>query len=136
MHLVALYPEKKVAFVEGESTAITASIVYPEFNWLASGGSTGSSWNNSDKFKALAGRDIILWPDSGKFEEWSLKAIPLQGLVTKLAVSDYVEKHAYKFNLDLRDLLCLPQWNIEGRTIYGEPLALEILQDYPPDWVC
>ncbi len=134
LHLVSLYPNKKVAFVEGESTAITASIVYPEFNWLASGGSTGSSWNNPDKFKALADCDVVLWPDSGKFEEWSRKAIPLQGLVAKLAVSDYVEKHAYKSNLDLRDLLCLPQWNIEGRTIYGQPLALETLQDYPPGW--
>ncbi|WP_420150416.1 hypothetical protein, partial [Spirosoma sp.] len=69
-----------------------------------------------------------------KFDEWTRKAIPLQNLVTRLAVSDYLEKHAYRSNLDLRDLLVLPQWNTGEQTIYGEPLSVSASPDYPSDW--
>ena len=40
-HLLSLYPDKPVAIVESEKSAVFCSCVYPQFVWLATGGCGG-----------------------------------------------------------------------------------------------
>lgn len=106
-HLLTEYPDQSVGIVEGETTAIVCSIIWPQFIWLATGGSSGAGWTSAETFGVLAGRNVTLWPDSGKYIDWSQKAEVLRPLVQSLYVTDYVEKHAPNgtTNVDLRDLL-------------------------------
>jgi len=101
---------KKVAIVESEKTAVIASIYYPEFVWLATGGKHGCKWTEATVCKVLQGRKIILFPDLGAFESWSNKALLLAAITgCKVAVSDTLERIATpeeKTNgLDLADYL-------------------------------
>ena len=137
-HLLAEYPEQAVAIVEGESTAIVCSILWPEYVWLATGGSVGGSWSSAERFSVLAGRHVTLWPDTGKYADWSQKANAIRPLVQSLNVSDYVEKNAPAgvSNVDLRDLLTQPCYFPKGESkpIYGEVLAVESCGTYPAEW--
>ncbi|MFT4805374.1 MAG: hypothetical protein ACI9YE_002590, partial [Psychroserpens sp.] len=46
--------------VESEKTALVASMVFPNYTWLAYGGINGLT---NDKIKVLAGETIIIIPD-------------------------------------------------------------------------
>lgn len=137
-HLLAEYPDLPVAIVEGETTAIQASIEFPQFIWLATGGHTGGQWYSPERFRVLRGRTVVLWPDLDKHDEWSEKAKTLRPLVKSLKVSDYVKKTApaEMTKADLRDLLNRPYWRINGETIYGEVLPATTTNDdgYPAEW--
>lgn len=104
------YPNKPVAIVEGESTAIVSAGFMPEFTWLATGGCNGCKWTDYDVFKVLSKRSIILFPDLGYYEKWSEKAALLRKYGYKVKVSDLLERKSTqeekaKGNLDLRDYL-------------------------------
>jgi predicted RNA-binding Zn-ribbon protein involved in translation (DUF1610 family) len=61
MHLVQNYPQKPIAVVESEKTAIIMSAVMPESLWLA----TGSLSNlKPSLFYSILDRKIILYPDT------------------------------------------------------------------------
>ena len=79
-HLLRTYPNKPVAIVESEKTAIIASIHIPAFNWLASGSKTGLN----DKCHVLKGRKVILYPDLGCFDDWKLKADKYGFIITDI----------------------------------------------------
>jgi len=81
---------KPIAIVESEKTAIIASIYAPKFIWLASGGSKGL---NIEKCQCLHGRNVVLYPDAGMFQEWSEKAKELSK-TCKITVFDWIEKNA------------------------------------------
>lgn len=106
-HLLAEYPDRTVAIVEGESTALVCSAIWPQYVWLATGGSTGGKWYAPERFNVLQGRKVVLWPDTGKYADWSEKARPLQRIAVSVRVSRYVEDNAPDGagNFDLRDLL-------------------------------
>ena len=70
-HLLKIYPDKPVAIVESEKSAIIASCNFPDFLWLAAGNLNGLS---IEKAKVLKGRLITLFPDLGGFNKWSAKA--------------------------------------------------------------
>ena len=70
-HLLRMYPDKVVALVESEKSALIASGVYPDYIWLATG---GKSQLSIDKLKVLKGRTVIMFPDVDGFEYWSNKA--------------------------------------------------------------
>ncbi|MEI8086932.1 MAG: DUF6371 domain-containing protein [Paludibacter sp.] len=70
-HLLKIYPEKFVAIVESEKSAIIASIIFPDLIWLAAGNLNGLS---IEKCQVLNGRDVTLYPDLGAFEKWNEKA--------------------------------------------------------------
>ncbi len=74
-HLLNAAPEKKVAIVESEKTAIIASLFIPDMVWLASGGVEGL---NAEKVKLLSGHTVILFPDASEngviYEKWERKA--------------------------------------------------------------
>lgn len=111
LHQIRMEPKSKpIAIVESEKTAIIASVFLPGFIWLASGGSKGL---NDDKFQAIAGRKVILWPDLGLYENWSQKASELENRWGgKVTVADILEKKAAKSDqkngLDLADYLVKP----------------------------
>jgi hypothetical protein len=66
-HLLAEYPDKKVCIVESEKTAIIASILLPQFVWMATGGASGCKWREFGTYKVLKGRSVTFFPDYGFF---------------------------------------------------------------------
>ena len=104
-HLLNKSPGKVVAIVEAPATAIVASVYLPQYLWLAVG---SLSYLTQDRFRALAGRMVILFPDLGAYEKWKAKAIEVTGAI-RISVSDYLEKHSTsdekEKGFDLRDFL-------------------------------
>ncbi|MCG8858899.1 DUF6371 domain-containing protein [Tenacibaculum finnmarkense] len=69
-HLLNEDKNKPIAICESEKTAIICSIYLPEFIWLACG-----SLNNLSeaKTKVLKGRNVVLFPDAGCYDNWNNK---------------------------------------------------------------
>ncbi|GAB4012851.1 hypothetical protein GCM10028808_30330 [Spirosoma migulaei] len=134
-HLLAEHPDKQVALVEGESTAVVCSAYSPKQVWLATGGNNGCRWYEPNVFKVLKNRHVMLWPDTGKYDEWVKRASLLHHIPQSLIVSSYVEDNAPAGtkNIDLRDLRTGPCWLRDGKLIFGETLE-SVPGDYPPDW--
>lgn len=92
-HLLQKYPNKVVAIVEAEKTAVIASAVFPKYVWLATGGKYGI---NAEKMKVLAGRKVIFYPDTDTtgetYDYWREKAGELTNCTC--IVSDILEKNA------------------------------------------
>lgn len=61
---------KPVAIVESEKTAMIASLHYPQYIWLATGGSFGVGLPRSETWGVLKGRQVIMFPDTDKRMEW------------------------------------------------------------------
>lgn len=104
-HLLRSDPQKPVAIVESEKTAIIASVYLPGFIWVA----VGSLNNlNAEKCKPLAGRKVILYPDLKAFEKWKGKAAELS-IFARFTVSDLLESKSNKADkqqgFDLADYL-------------------------------
>jgi hypothetical protein len=95
---------KPVAIVESEKTALIASVVFPQFVWLAFGG----IGFNLEKCSVLKGRCVTLFPDLNGFDDWSNKKTELEKIAI-VTVSDYLERNATeaerKGKLDLADYL-------------------------------
>jgi len=70
LHLLNSDKTKAIAVVESEKTAIIASIAFPEFIWMATGGLNNLK---SDVIQPLANRKVILFPDAGCYKQWSDK---------------------------------------------------------------
>lgn len=99
-HLLKKCPDKMVAIVESEKTAIISSCLFPEYVWLAAGNLNGLT---IEKSKVLRGRSVILFPDLGKklptrpipFELWKGKAAEIKRAYgCKVIVSDLLERTA------------------------------------------
>ncbi|MBV5284061.1 MAG: hypothetical protein JZU53_16685 [Paludibacter sp.] len=91
-HLLTLYPDKTVAIVESEKSAIVASTIIPESIGLATGQLNGLS---IEKAKALKGSTIILFPDFGSYDKWCIKADEIVLLVEcKIKISTILENIA------------------------------------------
>ena len=67
-HLLAASPDKLVAMVESEKTALIASFYLPQYVWLATGGK-GICWHE-EVLHVLRGRKVVLFPDLKATEEW------------------------------------------------------------------
>jgi hypothetical protein len=113
---------KTVALVEAEKSAVIASIYMPEYIWVSCGGAEGL---NADVCAILRGFNVILFPDCGKFKEWSDKAAELSKTCKfAYSVSSWIEKHAtteeQEKGIDIADILTRysPQ-----KFIKQEPLA-------------
>jgi hypothetical protein len=106
-HLLKIYPNKFVAIVESEKSAIIASMIMPELVWLAAGNLNGLS---VEKCQVLKGRDVMLYPDLGAFEKWSLKATEMKKQWNcKITVSTLLEDEASDLDrangLDIADYI-------------------------------
>lgn len=90
--LASLPSTRPVAIVEAEKTAVIATAYLPDLVWLACGSSTNLVAN---KCSALAGRNVILFPDLNCLEKWRGKAKHLQALLDcSINVSDLLEREA------------------------------------------
>jgi hypothetical protein len=97
-HLLNLYPDKPVAIVEAEKTAVIGSMIYSDFIWLAAGNLHGL---NSPKSKVLRDRYVLLYPDAGCYEKWKAKLKKISSDVhCTMEISDVVEKHATEQQLE------------------------------------
>lgn len=106
-HLLKMYPDKPVAIVEGEKTAVIGSMIYRDFNWLAAGNLNGLS---AAKSEVLRDKYVVLYPDAGCMDKWSRKMREIRALVpAKVSVSDLIEKHAsdkqLEYGYDLADYI-------------------------------
>lgn len=91
-HLLRLYPDKPVAIVEAEKTAVIASMIYHDYNWLAAGNLNGL---NVEKSTVLRNKTIILYPDAGCYDRWLRKADQItRELSLNLTVSSFLEYFA------------------------------------------
>ena len=86
-HLLPLFPEKPVALVESEKTAVICAGLIPKFLWLATG---GKSQLNA-RLNVLKGRSITAFPDIDGYETWCQKAAEFPELGIKVA--DLLQKH-------------------------------------------
>jgi hypothetical protein len=89
-HLINEEPRKPIALVESEKSAIIASLFFPHFIWLATGGLGNLTF---EKLKPLTSRKIVLFPDLGALKLWQEKAKYL-GQWYDITISDYLELNA------------------------------------------
>ncbi|MEX2335800.1 MAG: DUF6371 domain-containing protein [Fulvivirga sp.] len=122
-HLLMSDPVKNVAIVESEKTAIIASILKPEFIWMATGGKGGL---RPDRCLILESRNVFLFPDLTKpgdkvncYELWTEKAKELSKETprARFYVSDYLETNATveerNLGLDIADYFLKWEWENE-----------------------
>lgn len=104
-HQILLEPNKPIAIVESEKTAIIATAYLPDYLWLATGGI-----GNLSRIKSLFGKNITLFPDNGAFEAWSKKAESLNEFAN-VTISDLLERKG-KPKSDLADYLIQFDWKV------------------------
>ena len=116
------HPDKPIALVESEKTAIICSGLMPQYLWLATG---GKSQLSQEKLSVLAGRKTIAFPDIDGYEEWKKK---LSSAEIDITVSDILQRYATeeqrKAHIDIADLLI--QWKQNGELIPGTPRKVQL----------
>ncbi len=90
-HLLPKYPDKPVAIVESEKSAIIGSLCFPAFIWLATG---SKQWLKTERLKRFGNRQVILYPDADGFELWQVIATDAQRQGSTIKVSNLIESHA------------------------------------------
>ncbi len=97
-HLLARYPDRDVALVESEKSALVCSLLQPDKVWVASG---GCKQLNAEKLSVLIGRHVVIYPDSGEFVHWYRLALKLKDLDFDIRS----ELERYPPNTDIADVL-------------------------------
>ena len=93
-HLIRIYPDKPIAIVEAEKTAVIGSIIFDNYNWLAAGNLNGL---NVEKSRVLQNKNVVLYPDAGCFDKWEKKSIQIKSQIfCNIKTSSLIEKHATK----------------------------------------
>lgn len=118
-HLLTRFPDKDVALVESEKTALVGASVFPQYVWVATG---GKSQMNVDKMKVLKGRRVIAFPDVDGFKEWSDKAKELARHGIHINVSDVLEKNATPDERERK--IDIADWILEQLATTGEPTMI------------
>ena len=65
-HLLKEHPEKPVALVESEKTAVICAGLMPKYVWLATGGKSCVN----DRLLVLSGHKVVAFPDVDGYQEW------------------------------------------------------------------
>lgn len=110
-HLLAKYPDKPVALVESEKTAVILSRIYPDHIWLATGGSQGIK--SDERLTPLRGRKVLLIPDNGQYWNWKRIADKYEWMIT-----DALEKDAPFEGADVLDIIELLNTQNDESEIY------------------
>jgi len=91
-HLIRIYPDKPIAIVEAEKTAVIGSIIFDNYNWLAAGNLNGL---NIEKSRILQNKNVVLYPDACCYERWVKKSIQIKSeIFCNIKTSHLIEKHA------------------------------------------
>ena len=127
-HLLKLYPDKTVAIVESEKSALIASAIFPDLVWLGAGNMNGLS---IEKCQVLHSRNVILFPDLNAFDKWSEKAIQIEkDCNCKISVSTILEDiatpEAKAKGLDVADFM-IEQLR-KKMAIQSEPTPSPVIQ--------
>lgn len=106
-HLIKEEPDKPIAVVESEKTAVICSGYIPEYVWIATGGKDGMfSKANLD---ILKGHRVVLFPDLGQYDNWLHKAAELKVHGIDALCNGNLEKNASEEEraegLDIADYL-------------------------------
>lgn len=100
-HLLSRYPDRTVALVESEKTAVICAGFIPEYVWLATGGKTSLG----NKLDALSGRKVVAYPDVDAYDFWCEHLT----IYSNIKVSDYLQHIAGDnpsfSHMDLADLI-------------------------------
>lgn len=137
-HLLGRYPDKVVALVESEKSAIIACGMYPDFIWLSTG---GKSQLSPDKMRVLKSRTVVMFPDADGYELWTEKAKELEELGCTVMVSDLIESNASAEDkaakIDIADWLIRdlkrPVERVSDMPINSEEKALQHLGSINPN---
>ncbi len=91
-HLLKFYPDKPIAIVEAEKTAVIGSIIFENYNWLAAGNLNGL---NVEKSRVLQNKNVVLYPDAGCYERWTKKSMQIKSeVLCNIKTSNLIENHA------------------------------------------
>lgn len=107
-HLLPMYPDKPVALVESEKTAVICAGLMPQFLWLATG---GKQQINAEKFAVLGKRKVTAFPDVDGFTEWTERLHAIPGL--NVTISDVLQKEATP--QDFLDHIDIADWLLRTR---------------------
>ena len=132
--LLSKYPDKPVALVEAEKTAIICSALMPQCVWVAVGGKT----QLGDKVEILRGRTVIAFPDTDGYDKWAQKCAERPHL--NIQVSDYLQRTATEqdkaMGADIADILIRWKQNNGSKTSYPElPLLKELRKYISPEYL-
>ena len=110
-HLLKSYPDKVVALVEAEKTAIIGACAFPEFLWVSVGGKS----QLGDKVEVLEGRRIVAFPDLDAHDAWVEKIEERPHL--NIQVSDLLVRNAtpedFAHGYDIADFI-IRQFKAKG----------------------
>ena len=102
-HLLGMYPERTVALVESEKTAVICAGLMPGHVWIATGGMQGLN----ERLKALEGRRVVAYPDIDGYDTWVRKlgdfpelGVRVSALLQRNASAEDIEAH-----IDIADWL-------------------------------
>ena len=110
-HLLARYPNKPVAIVESEKTALIAARFIKDPLWIATGGMHGCL--NEQAVSVLRGRHVTLFPDLGAEDVWRKKLSLFTSVCQSVTMSDILQRNATeeqrRRGLDLADFLLMEE---------------------------
>lgn len=104
-HLIRKFPDRHIALVESEKTAIVASCYLPQFTWMACG-----SINNFNAerlaFISKTGLAVVVYPDYDGYAKWEEKARDIRPLFPNniIRINDSIIKHG-EGKQDIADIL-------------------------------
>ncbi len=113
--LIPLFPQKTIAAVESEKTAVIMSLILPQYLWVSFGGLNNLSQLNTP---ILKDRKIVVFPDAGTYDRLQPKISELQILGFNISMSSLIENNATetekKSGYDLADYAILNSWHKQG----------------------
>ena len=112
-HLLREFPEKTVALVESEKTAVICAGLMPGHLWLATGGKQGIN----ERLMVLQGRRVVAYPDIDGYDEWVRKLSEFPSLGVR--VSPLLQQHASAE--DVAAHIDIADWLLRYRALGGGP---------------
>ena len=102
-HLLREYPDKTVALVESEKTAVICAGLMPSHLWLATGGKQGIN----ERLLVLQGRRVVAYPDIDGYEEWTrkLSEFPSLGVTVSPLLQQNASAEDVAAHIDIADWL-------------------------------
>ncbi|MBR5639569.1 MAG: hypothetical protein IKW83_07380 [Muribaculaceae bacterium] len=119
-HLLSKHRNMFVGLVESEKTAVIASGVVTDCLFLATGGCSKLS---AAMCQVLKGRNVVLFPDNGKFDEWQEKGRKMRHLFNTISIVDIMERKETidRYGLhdgdDIGDIIASPNFDIKDMKI-------------------